>query len=146
MRIRNTAIYVPFIMKILASSDPGNKKFKFSRTVKQNPDRHHLDFIFLQDNALSPESLHSNGSAVAVGSSPVVQTFTYTSRPGGAGMPYHLLTGSGGAAAAAATGPPLMAGGQPPAWIPTSGGAYIIQSPTSNTMEMYPMSSPGVWK
>lgn len=96
------------------------------------------------DNALSPESLHSNGSAVAVGSSPVIQTFTYTSRPAGpGGLPYHLLATSGGAAAAAATGPPLMAGGQPPAWIPTSGGGtYIIQSPTANTMELYPMSSP----
>ncbi len=92
---------------------------------------------------MSPESLHSNGSAVAVGSSPMVQTFTYTSRPAGAGLPYHLLAGNGGAAAAAATGPPLMAGGQPPAWIPTSGGAYIIQSPTANPMEMYPISSPG---
>ena len=73
----------------------------------------------------------------------MVQTFTYTSRPSGAGLPYHLLAGGGGAAAAA-TGPPLMAGaGQPPSWIPTSGGTYIIQSPTANPMEMYPISSPG---
>jgi hypothetical protein len=73
----------------------------------------------------------------------MVQTFTYTSRPSGAGLPYQLLA-SGGGAAAAATGPPLMAGpGQPPSWIPTSGGAYIIQSPTANPMEMYPISSPG---
>jgi len=96
---------------------------------------------FFQDNALSPESLHSNGSAIPVGSSPMVQTFTYASRPAGAGLPFHLLASAG--TAAAATGPPLMAGGQPPSWIPTSGGAYIIQSPTANPMEMYPISSPG---
>lgn len=99
------------------------------------------------DNALSPESMHSNGSALPVGSSPLVQTYTYTSRPAAAaGLPYHLLAAGGSGGAAAATGSPLMAarvgGGQPPSWIPTSGGgAYIIQSPTGNPLEMYPISS-----
>ena len=46
--------------------------------------------------------------------------------------------------AAAATGAPLVAGGgQPAAWVPTTGGGFIIQSPTANQMEMIPMSSPG---
>jgi len=94
------------------------------------------------DNALSPESRHSNGSAIGMGGSPVVQTFTaYAPRP----VPY-IMT-SGGArlvSPASATGPPLVAGQQQAAWVPTSGGGYIIQSPTAavNPIEVFPLSSP----
>ena len=64
-----------------------------------------------------------------------IQTITYAPRP----IPYVM----GGAAAA--TGAPLVAGGQPAGatWVPTSGGGFIIQSPTANPMEIFPMSSPG---
>jgi len=87
------------------------------------------------DNALSPESRHSNGSAVGLGGTPGVQTITYTPRP----IPFLVANGN----AAAATGAPLVAGGgQPAAWVPTTGGGFIIQSPTANQMEMIPMSSP----
>jgi len=89
------------------------------------------------DNALSPESRHSNGSAVGLGGTPGVQTITYTPRP----IPFLVANGS----AAAATGAPLVAGGapgQPAAWVPTTAGGFIIQSPTANQMEMIPMSSP----
>ncbi|XP_023339387.1 protein alan shepard isoform X2 [Eurytemora carolleeae] len=86
------------------------------------------------DNALSPESRHSNGSAVGLGGNQGMQTITYA-HP----RPYPFLVQGG---AAAATGAPLVAGGQPTAWVPTSGGGFIIQSPTANPMEMYPISSP----
>lgn len=96
------------------------------------------------DHALSPESRHSNGSSLGMGSSPVVQTFAaYTPRP----VPY--LVAGGGArlvSPASATGPPLVAGGQGAAWVPTSGGGgYIIQSPTQNVnpIEVFPIASPG---
>lgn len=81
------------------------------------------------DNTLSPESRHSNGSAVG---NPAMQTITYAPRP----IPFIVANGG----AAAATGAPLLASGQ--AWVPTSGGGFIIQSPTANQMDMYPMSSP----
>jgi len=86
------------------------------------------------DNALSPESRHSNGSAVGLtGNS--VPGLTYAPRH----MPFLVTTGG----AAAAAGAPLVAGGaQPTAWVPTSGGGFIIQSANPNPMEVYPMSSP----
>ena len=84
---------------------------------------------------MSPESRHSNGSAVGLGGNQGMQTITYA-HP----RPYPFLVQGG---AAAATGAPLVAGGQPTAWVPTSGGGFIIQSPTANSMEMYPISSPG---
>lgn len=94
------------------------------------------------DQALSPESRHSNGSALGLGTSPVVQTFgPYPPRP----LPYVMT--SGGArlvSPQAATGPPLVAG-QGTAWVPTSGGGgYIIQSPTQsvNPIEVFPVASP----
>lgn len=94
------------------------------------------------DQALSPESRHSNGSGLCLGSSPVVQAFGgYPPRPG----PYVMT--SGGArlvSPASATGPPLVAG-QGAAWVPTSGGGgYIIQSPTQpvNPIEVFPVASP----
>jgi len=96
------------------------------------------------DHALSPESRHSNGSSLGMGSSPVVQTFAaYTPRP----LPY-IVTGGGArlVSPASATGPPLVAGGQGAAWVPTSGGGgYIIQSPTQtvNPIEVFPIASPG---
>ena len=83
---------------------------------------------------MSPESRHSNGSAVGM-SGNSMQTITYAPRH----MPFLVTTGG----AAAATGAPLVAGGQPTAWVPTSGGGFIIQSPNPNPMEVFPMSSPG---
>ena len=46
---------------------------------------------------------------------------------------------------ASATGPPLVAGQPGTAWVPTSAGGYIIQSPTAaiNPIEVFPLSSPG---
>ena len=63
-----------------------------------------------------------------------MQTITYAPRP----FPFIVTNGG----AAAATGAPLVAaGGQ--AWVPTSGGGFIIQSPTASQMDVYPVSSPG---
>jgi len=91
------------------------------------------------DHALSPESRHSNGSGLGLGTSPVVQTFAaYPPRP----VPFVMT--SGGArlvSPASATGTPLVAG-QGTAWVPTSGGGgYIIQSPTQsvNPIEVFPV-------
>ena len=100
--------------------------------------------LSVQDNALSPESRHSNGSAIGMGGSPVVQAFVpYAPRS----VPYIMQTPNGArlVSPASATGPPLVAGQQPAAaWVPTSGGAYIIQSPTGpNPIEVFPISSPG---
>jgi len=88
------------------------------------------------DNALSPECRQSNGSAAVGigGGTPGVQTITYAPRP----YPYVVTNGG----AAAATGAPLVAGAQPAAWVPTTGGGFIIQSPTANQIEMFPISSP----
>lgn len=92
------------------------------------------------DNALSPESRHSNGSAMGMGGSPVVQQLSYPPRPWVITSP----VGQRLVSPAAATGPPLVAGGGPTAWVPTSGGGYIIQSPTAtiNPLEVFPISSP----
>lgn len=96
------------------------------------------------DQALSPESRHSNGSGLGLGTSPVVhQAFAaYPPRP----LPY-VMTSSGArlVSPASATGPPLVAG-QGAAWVPTSGGGgYIIQSPSQpvNPIEVFPVASPG---
>jgi len=93
------------------------------------------------DNALSPESRHSNGSAVGVGSSPVLQQV-----PGYAPRPWVITSPVGQrlVSPASATGPPLMAGQGPTAWVPTSVGGYILQSPTAaiNPLEVFPISSP----
>jgi len=95
------------------------------------------------DNALSPESRHSNGSAIGLGGSPVVQTFVpYAPRS----VPYIMQTPGGArlVSPASATGPPLVAGQQGAAWVPTTGGGgYIIQSPTAqNPIEVFPLNSP----
>lgn len=97
------------------------------------------------ENALSPESRHSNGSAIGLGAngSPVV-SFAY----GGPGprMPgpgYTVMTPSRMMSPASATGPPLVAGGPgATAWVPTSSGSYIIQSPTApmNPIEVFQLS------
>lgn len=92
------------------------------------------------DNALSPESRHSNGSAMGVGGSPVVQQLHYPPRPWVITSP----VGQRLVSPASATGPPLMAGTAGTAWVPTTGGGYIIQSPTNtiNPLEVFPISSP----
>jgi len=103
------------------------------------------------DNALSPESRHSNGSAIGLGGSPVVQTFTaYTPRPAVQPLQGGYALVAGGTrlvSPAAATGPPLVAGAGGQAWVPTTGGGYIIQSPTgqsgpSHPIEVFPLGSP----
>ena len=103
--------------------------------------------LTFQENALSPESRHSNGSAIGLGAngSPVV-SFAY----GGPGtrMPgpgYTVMTPSRMMSPASATGPPLMAGGPGGAWVPTSSGSYIIQSPTApmNPIEVFQLSPSG---
>jgi len=113
------------------------------------------------ENALSPELRHSNGSAVGLASSPVVQAFTaYAPRP--QLQPYAIFTGGPGGAsrlvspATAATGSPLVAGGGGGAtWVPSSAAAavaaanqagYVIQSPQGqhglSPLEVFPLSSP----
>ena len=104
--------------------------------------------LCFQENALSPESRHSNGSAIGLGAngSPVV-SFAY----GGPGprMPgpgYTVMTPSRMMSPASATGPPLVAGGPgATAWVPTSSGSYIIQSPTApmNPIEVFQLSPSG---
>jgi len=98
------------------------------------------------ENALSPESRHSNGSAIGLGAngSPVV-SFAYGGP--GARMPgpgYTVMTPSRMMSPASATGPPLVAGGPggATAWVPTSSGSYIIQSPTApmNPIEVFQLS------
>lgn len=93
------------------------------------------------ENALSPESRHSNGSAIGVAGSPVVNSFGYH---GPARLPGYMMTQSRMMSPASATGPPLVAGQPGTAWVPTSGGGYIIQSPTQtiNPIEVFPLSSP----
>ena len=93
------------------------------------------------ENALSPESRHSNGSAIGVAGSPVVPSFGY----GPARLPGYMMTQSRMMSPASATGPPLVAGQPGTAWVPTSAGGYIIQSPTQtiNPIEVFPLSSPG---
>merc|ERR1719445_2535342 len=97
------------------------------------------------ENALSPESRHSNGSAVGMGAngSPVV-SFAYGGAGPGMRMPGYMMTQSRMMSPASATGPPLVAGQPGTAWVPTSGGGYIIQSPTQtiNPIEVFPLSSP----
>jgi len=97
------------------------------------------------DNALSPESRHSNGSAHApmgMGGSPVVAPMPYPPRQ----MPYVITSPVGQrlVSPAAATGTPLVAGNAHTAWVPTTGGGYIIQSPNAaiNPLEVFPISSP----
>jgi len=87
------------------------------------------------ENALSPESRHSNGSAVglAANGSPVV-SFAYGGAGPGMRMPGYVMTQSRMMSPASATGPPLVAGQPGAAWIPTSSGSYIIQSPTGPPM------------
>jgi len=87
------------------------------------------------ENALSPESRHSNGSAVGMGAngSPVV-SFAYGGAGPGMRMPGYVMTQSRMMSPASATGPPLVAGQPGAAWIPTSSGSYIIQSPTGPPM------------
>jgi len=101
------------------------------------------------DNALSPESRHSNGSAIGMGGSPVVQTFTaFAPRPAVQPLQGGYALVAGGTrlvSPAAATGSPLVAGAAGQAWVPTSGGGYFIQSPSGqsvNPIEVYPLSSP----
>jgi len=101
------------------------------------------------ENALSPESRHSNGSAIGLGAngSPVV-SFGYGGGAGaGRGLGGHggyVMTQSRMMSPASATGPPLVAGaGQPgAAWVPTSTGSYILQSPTApmNPIEVFQLS------
>ena len=108
----------------------------------------------LQENALSPESRHSNGSAIGLGAngSPVV-SFGYAGGAGaGRGLGGHggyVMTQSRMMSPASATGPPLVAGaGQPgAAWVPTSTGSYILQSPTApmNPIEVFQLSPSGGW-
>ena len=108
----------------------------------------------LQENALSPESRHSNGSAIGLGAngSPVV-SFGYGGGAGaGRGLGGHggyVMTQSRMMSPASATGPPLVAGaGQPgAAWVPTSTGSYILQSPTApmNPIEVFQLSPSGGW-
>ena len=109
------------------------------------------DFSPLQENALSPESRHSNGSAIGLGAngSPVV-SFAY----GGPAVPRmagpgYVMTPSRMMSPASATGPPLVAGGPggATAWVPTSSGSYIIQSPTApmNPIEVFQLSPSGIY-
>ena len=98
------------------------------------------------ETALSPESRHSNGSAIGLAGSPVVQSFGYGPGPGRAGgLPGYVMAQSRMMSPASATGPPLVAGQPATAWVPTSAGGYIIQSPTAaiNPIEVFPLSSPG---
>lgn len=97
------------------------------------------------ETALSPESRHSNGSAIGLAGSPVVQSFGYGPGPGRAGgLPGYVMAQSRMMSPASATGPPLVAGQPATAWVPTSAGGYIIQSPTAaiNPIEVFPLSSP----
>ena len=114
-------------------------------TCPQCPD---TDLV-TQDNALSPESRHSNGSAIGLGAngSPVV-SFAYGGPgPRMAGPGYTVMTPSRMMSPASATGPPLVAGGPggAAAWVPTSSGSYIIQSPTApmNPIEVFQLSPSG---
>jgi len=99
------------------------------------------------DNALSPESRHShsNGSAhghLGLGGSPLVQPMPFPPRQ----MPYVITSPVGQrlVSPAAATGTPLVAGNAHTAWVPTSQGGFIIQSPNQpiNPLEVFPISSP----
>jgi len=58
------------------------------------------------------------------------------------GPGYTVMTPSRMMSPASATGPPLMAGGPGGAWVPTSSGSYIIQSPTApmNPIEVFQLS------
>ena len=96
------------------------------------------------ENALSPESRHSNGSAIGLAGSPVVQSFGYGPGPG-RGLGGYVMTQSRMMSPASATGSPLVAGQPGTAWVPTSAGGYIIQSPSAaiNPIEVFPLSSPG---
>lgn len=95
------------------------------------------------ENALSPESRHSNGSAIGLAGSPVVQSFGYGPGPG-RGLGGYVMTQSRMMSPASATGSPLVAGQPGTAWVPTSAGGYIIQSPSAaiNPIEVFPLSSP----
>merc|ERR1719445_1663899 len=95
------------------------------------------------ENALNPESRHSNGSAIGLAGSPVVQSFGYGPGPG-RGLGGYVMTQSRMMSPASATGSPLVAGQPGTAWVPTSAGGYIIQSPTQtiNPIEVFPLSSP----
>ena len=93
----------------------------------------------MQENALSPELRHSNGSAIGLAGSPVVASFPAGYR---ATLPGYVVTsgptGQRMVSPASATGPPLVAGQHPAA-------GYILQSPTNtiNPLEVFPLSSPG---
>ena len=61
-------------------------------------------------------------------------------------MPGYVMTQSRMMSPASATGPPLVAGQPGAAWIPTSSGSYIIQSPTGppmNPNEVFHLSPSG---
>ena len=82
-------------------------------------------WTLFQENALSPDNRHSNGSAIGPG-------FGYNGaggqRMGGPSYYPSRLMSPG-----SATGPPLMAGAGA-GWLPTSSASYIIQSPTGPPM------------
>jgi len=93
------------------------------------------------ENALSPESRHSNGSAMGPALS-----FGYNAGGGGQGSGGRMQHGGYRLMSpASATGPPLMAGGPGPAWLPTS-SSYILQSPTGpmNPIEVFQLSPASV--
>lgn len=82
------------------------------------------------DNALSPESRHSNGSGpLGLAGHPM----SYPPRH------FPFMVTNGGAATAA--GVPFMAASGPSSYIPTSAGGFIL-SPTANQMEMFSLTSP----
>jgi len=102
------------------------------------------------ENALSPESRHSNGSAIGLGpnGSPVV-SFAYGGPGhGGPRMPggYMMTSSQRMMSPVSATGQPLVAG-QTGGWAAgasngSQGGSYIIQSPTAplNPIEVFQLS------
>ena len=141
----------------VSSPDPtwsGQASTDGSVSVRAATRHHDITCRVLQENALSPESRHSNGSAIGLGAngSPVV-SFGYGGGAGaGRGLGGHggyVMTQSRMMSPASATGPPLVAGaGQPgAAWVPTSTGSYILQSPTApmNPIEVFQLSPSGGW-
>ena len=104
----------------------------------------------MQENALSPESRHSNGSAIGLGpnGSPVV-SFAYGGGHGGPRMPggYMMAQSQRMMSPVSATGQPLVAGqsGWAAASNGSQGGSYIIQSPTAplNPIEVFQLSPSG---
>ena len=55
---------------------------------------------------------------------------------------FPFMVTNGGAATAA--GVPFMAASGPSSYIPTSAGGFIL-SPTANQMEMFSLTSPGIY-